>query len=141
MQKIELENGVKVIFRNGFVNVTHPENFEMSPAAVNEIFTAVAETCKKNACYRVLGEGKLNVSKMNSWDSFNTGTQVGEIRGLQLACLFEDFVPDERFEFFKTVAANRGVRVEIFNRRGAALEWLGVTEDRETARPLLTRAE
>lgn len=43
----------------------------------------------------------------------------------ELSC-FYGYRPDEKSRFFKDVAQNRGVRVEFFGERDAALRWLGV---------------
>jgi hypothetical protein len=36
-------------------------------------------------------------------------------------------LPDDQSRFFKDVAQNRGVRVDFFNDRDAALRWLGIS--------------
>ena len=48
------------------------------------------------------------------------------LAGVSLACCFYGYKPDDKSQFFKDVAQNRGVRVEFFGERGAALRWLGV---------------
>ena len=48
------------------------------------------------------------------------------LTGVSLACCFYGCAPDQQTHFFKDVAQNRGVRVEFFDEREAALRWLGV---------------
>jgi hypothetical protein len=74
----------------------------------------------------VLNEGHVDLSKLRAFDSYSAGTKAGEIEGLRMAVLFHGYEPDERAEFFKIVASNRGAKVEFFNDRREALEWLGV---------------
>ena len=48
------------------------------------------------------------------------------LTGVSLACCFYGYAPDQQTHFFKDAAQNRGVRVEFFDEREAALRWLGV---------------
>jgi hypothetical protein len=64
---------------------------------------------------------------MGTMDSFSLGSLVGStLSGMSVACCFYDFTPDQQTQLFKDVSQNRGVRVEFFASRAAALRWLGV---------------
>jgi len=129
MQKVESDNGVLITFREGYLHITHPENFVILPEDIDGLWLNLAEACKAHKCNRVLSEGNLNISKLKAFDAYKSGSQAGEIRGLRLACLFPNLKPDNQSDFFKTVAANRGAKVEFFDDRAAALRWLGVKND------------
>jgi hypothetical protein len=59
-------------------------------------------------------------------DSFGLGSLAGSmLTGVSLACCFYGYTPDQQTQFLKDVAQNRGVRVEFFDNREAALRWLG----------------
>jgi hypothetical protein len=128
MQNLESARGVVITFREGFLHITHPDNFVLLSEDINVLWQNLAAACRTFDCRRVLNEGNIDLSKLRAFDSYNAGTQAGEIQGLQMACLFPNFEPDEKSEFFKTVAANRGAKVEFFTDRARALEWLGVAE-------------
>jgi len=51
------------------------------------------------------------------------------LTGVSIACCFYGFDPDGQTRFFMDVSQNRGVRVEFFKERAAALRWLGVGQD------------
>jgi len=126
MQKSESDNGVVIAFRGDYLHITHPDNFVLLPEDIEGLWHNLAEACKNHNCSRVLNEGNLDFSKVKAYDSYHAGSQAGEIRGLRMACLFPNHQPDERSEFFKMVAANRGANVEFFSARAEALKWLGV---------------
>lgn len=128
MRKLESDNGVVITFREGYLHIMHPDNFVLLPEEIDGLWQNLAEACKSHGCSLVLNEGNIDLSKVKAYDSYNAGTQAGEIRSLRMACLYPNFQPDERSEFFKTVAANRGAKVEFFIDRAEALRWLGVEE-------------
>ena len=126
MQNSEPKNDFEIAFHGDYLHVLHPDNFEISPETNQKIWQAINAACKNHKCLRVLSEGKINQRKMKTWNAHESGSQAGGIRGLRLACLFYGYEPDEMSEFFQTVSANRGVKVEFFTDKSAALEWLGV---------------
>jgi hypothetical protein len=129
MQNLKPYKGVEITFRQGYVHITHPENFVVLPADLDTLWMNVANACRIYDCNRVLNEGRVDFSHLRVFDSYNAGYQAGEIRGLRMACLFYDHTPDEKTEFFITVASNRGAIIKYFNDRAEALKWLGVEED------------
>jgi hypothetical protein len=128
MQKSVPDSDVKITFRDDYLHITHPDNFVILPEDLNGLWLNLAEACKAHGCNRVLNEGNLDLSKLRAFDSYSAGSHAGEIRGLRMACLFPNYQHDEKSEFFKTVAANRGAKVEIFTEKAEALKWLGVDE-------------
>jgi hypothetical protein len=128
MPESEPDNGVVITFHDGYLHITHPENFVVLSEEIEGLWQNLAEACRAFGCNRVLNEGNVDLSKLKSYDTYIAGSQAGGIRGLRMACLFYGFEPDEQSEFFKTVASNRGAKVEFFRDRAEALKWLGVTE-------------
>jgi hypothetical protein len=83
--------------------------------------------CTRQGQRRVLIEGTVARRQMGTMDSFGLGSLVGSmLSGISLACCFYGYTPDQQTQFFKDVAQNRGVRIEFFSERDAALRWLGV---------------
>jgi len=63
-------------------------------------------------------------------DAYQSGSQASEsIPGLSLEICIYEYTPDEITTFFTNVSYNRGVRIEFFNDKKKALDWLGVKED------------
>jgi hypothetical protein len=128
MQNLESNNGVVITFRDGYLHITHPDNFVILPGDLEGLWNNLAEACKMFDCPLVLNEGNIDLSKLKAFDTYYAGTQAGEIDCLRMACLFTNHQLDEKSEFFKSVAAHRGALVEFFTDRAEALEWLGVSE-------------
>jgi hypothetical protein len=62
-------------------------------------------------------------------DAFQSGAQASQaIPGLAMAICFQDYVPDETTKFFTNVSFNRGARIEFFNDKKKALDWLGIKD-------------
>jgi hypothetical protein len=127
MQNRDSQNDVVISFHDGYLHITHPDNFVLLSKDLDALWQNLFEACRQYKSNRVLNEGNIDLSKLRAFDSYSAGTKAGEIEGLRMACLFPDFEPDERAEFFKTVASNRGAMVEFFTDRRVALKWLGVS--------------
>ncbi|HEY8562858.1 MAG TPA: hypothetical protein VIL74_20945 [Pyrinomonadaceae bacterium] len=128
MPNTEPENQVLITYRNGYIHILNPDNFVITPDKIEGLWENLTEACTKYDCNRVLNEGSVDLSKLRAYDSYHSGAQAGEIQGLRMAFLFHGYTPDERADFFKTVASNRGAKIEFFSDRRAALRWLGVSE-------------
>lgn len=128
MQDVELCTEFEIIFRGDYLHVLLAQNYEITPEGMQKFWSEIQNVCRKYKCYKVLSEGKIHSRKLTGWDAYNSGSQAGEIRGLRIACLFYNYHPDETSDFFKTVAANRGTKVEFFTKKSTALKWLGITE-------------
>ncbi len=126
MQNSEFDNGVVITFHDGYLHIMHPDNFVLLSKDLEGLWQNLFKACRAHECNRVLNEGRVDLSRLRAFDSYSAGTQAGEIQGLRMAILFASYEPDERAEFFKTVASNRGAKVEFFDDRAEALKWLGV---------------
>jgi hypothetical protein len=114
-------------FRGTYIHVQHVPGFIISPEGMNRLYLALAKACKHFKCNRVFAEGAAVSRQMNMAGAFDSGAQITEyIAGISLACFLEGYKTDELTEFFKTVASNRGARVEFFSDREEAFHWLGV---------------
>jgi hypothetical protein len=83
--------------------------------------------CSRQGKRRVLIEGAVAARRMGTMDSFGAGALAGSmLPGVWIACCFYGYAPDDQSQFFRDVAQNRGVRVDFFTDRDAALRWLGV---------------
>lgn len=102
-------------------------NYEIRPSGVTELLLAVSDVGARQGQRRVLIEGKVARREMGAMDSFGVGSLAGSmLTGYAIACCFYGYRPDQQTQFFKDVAQNRGVRVQFFGDRDAALRWLGV---------------
>ncbi|MBS1792465.1 MAG: hypothetical protein JSS81_01355 [Acidobacteria bacterium] len=126
MPESDLTKGVEIELCDGYLHITHPEGFIVSAEALEPLWANLADACRRHRCKKVLNEGRLDFSRLRTYDSYQSGSYAGEIRGLQMACLFYGFIPMDKAEFFKTVASNRGARIDFFEDRASALKWLGV---------------
>jgi hypothetical protein len=126
MQNSETDNGVVITYRDPYLHITHPDDFVILSEHIDVLWHNLSEACSAHDCRRVLNEGNIDFSQLRAFDSYSAGFQAGEIEGLRMACLFPKYQPDEKFEFFQTVASNRGAKIEFFTDRAEALKWLGV---------------
>lgn len=114
-------------FRGDYIHIQHDKDFEISPESMNEFWTALGEACEQYKCPRVLAEGPAPKRRMDTIGAFESGIHASKVAvRLSLALCFYDYKTDELSDFFKTVARNRGARVEFFTDRDEALRWLGV---------------
>jgi hypothetical protein len=125
-----MSTALSVEFRGSYLHVTLGPDYEITPAGTTELWSTVAKACAEHRCTTVLAEGNVIARRMNTNSAFESGSLAGRaVAGLKLAFCMYGHRPDELTEFFKTVARNRGARVQFFSDRRAALEWLGVVED------------
>lgn len=91
---------------------------------------AISDVCARQGRHRVLIEGTIAARRMGTMDTFGSGSLAGSmLTGMSIACCFYGYRPDQQTQFFKDVAHNRGVRIEFFGERAAALRWLGVGQN------------
>lgn len=128
MKNLELNTDFEMVFRGEYLHVLHSPNYEITSDGMKKLWAALVEACQSYQCTKVLAEGKIHLRKMNAGEAYSSGTTAATIPQLRLACLFYDYVPDDLTAFFKMVSSNRGVAVEFFTQKEAALEWLGVKD-------------
>lgn len=110
-----------------YVHVALAPGYEIRPEGVTQLMLSVSDVCSRQGKRRVLIEGQVAARRMGNMDSFGAGALAGSmLTGVSLACCFYGYAPDDQSQFFRDVAQNRGVRVDFFSDRDAALRWLGV---------------
>lgn len=110
-----------------YIHVELAADYELKPDGTTQLIHAISEACARQAHRRVLIEGTIARRAMGMMDSFSLGSLVGSmLPGGSVACCFYGYAPDQQTAFFKDVSQNRGVRIEFFAEREAALRWLGV---------------
>jgi hypothetical protein len=111
-----------------YVHVALAPGYELRMEGVTALMMSVSDVCSRQGKRRVLIEGTVAARRMGTMDSFGAGALAGSmLTGVSIACCFYGYVPDDQSQFFKDVAQNRGVRVDFFKGRDAALRWLGVS--------------
>ena len=113
-----------------YIHVQLAPGYELTPEGNAELILAISDVCTRQGQRRVLVEGTVAARRMGTMDSFGSGSLAGSmLAGMSVACCFYGYRPDQQTQFFKDVANNRGVRVEFFTDRNAALRWLGVAQN------------
>jgi hypothetical protein len=113
-----------------YLHVELAPDYEITPDGTTQLIMAISDVCARQGQRRVLVEGTVSRRSMGTMDSFGLGSLVGSLLpGVSLACCFYGYAPDQQTQFFKDVSQNRGVRVEFFVQREAALRWLGVGQN------------
>jgi hypothetical protein len=100
----------KLTPRADYVHVELAPGYEIKPDGTTALTMAISDVCTRQGQRRVLIGGTVARRQMGTMDSFGLGSLIGSLLT----------------EFFKDVAQNRGVRIEFFSEREAALRWLGV---------------
>ncbi len=113
--------------REGYLYVQLDTGFELNPANLSRLWTAMSDSCRSNGLTKTLSEGEgvtRNLTPVQSSDLAGLLTRL--MPGMAVACCFRGYVPDEQSQAFRTAALSRGVRMEFFQDLNAALQWLGV---------------
>lgn len=111
-----------------YVHVELALGYEIKPEGTTQLALALSDVCARQGQRRVLIEGAVARRSMGTMDSFSFGSLLGSmLTGGAVACCLYGYVPDQQTQFFKDVSQNRGMRVEFFKDRDAALRWLGVS--------------
>jgi hypothetical protein len=109
------------------VHVALASGYEITPGGASALMAAIAAACTLQGVRSVLIEGTVARRNMGTMDSFSLGSLVGSVLpGVKIACCFYGYAADGQTQFFKDVSGNRGVRVEFFGDKAAALRWLGL---------------
>lgn len=113
-----------------YLQVELAPDYEIRPEGTTQLIMAIADVCARQRLRRVLIEGTIGRRSMGTMDSFSLGSLIGStLTGMSIACCFYGYDPDGQTRFFMDVSQNRGVRVEFFKDRAAALRWLGVGDN------------
>lgn len=121
------DKGYTIERREGYIHVLHHHGTQITRETSAAVWEELGRICKEENCTNVLVEADAPTRKMDTTAAFESGTQLSRLAaGLKIALLFHNYKTDELSEFFKTVAHNRGVRIEFFTDREKALEWLQV---------------
>jgi hypothetical protein len=111
----------------GYIHVELAPGYEIKPEGTTQLALALSDVCARQGPCRVLIEGTVARRSMRTMDSFSFGSLMGStLTGGAVACCLYGYAPDQQTQFFQDVSQNRGVRVEFFKDRDAALRWLGV---------------
>lgn len=122
-----MSKGFTVVDRGGYIHLLHEPNFEVTRESMGVVWAELSAMCNKASCNIVLVEAPSPKRRMDTTAAFEVATRIAQIApGIKLAMVLLDYQTDELTEFFKTVARNRGARVEYFSEKEEALEWLGV---------------
>lgn len=109
-----------------YIHVELAPGYEITLEGTTRLALALSEV-PGHGQRRVLVEGAVAQRHMATMDSFGLGTLLGTLLpGAWLALCFYGYAADQQSQFFKDVSQNRGVRIEFFANREAALRWLGV---------------
>jgi hypothetical protein len=119
--------GFTIEGRGDYIHLLHEPNYEITRDSMGEVWSELSEACKRLGCNVVLVEAPSPKRKLDTTAAFETATRIAQLApGIKMALLLLDYQTDELTEFFKTVARNRGARIEHFSDKEKALEWLGV---------------
>ncbi|HBR56113.1 MAG TPA: hypothetical protein DEA22_01360 [Blastocatellia bacterium] len=109
----------------GYVVIRHGSIGDGSGENLREFWNGLAAVCDEMNCRRILLVGPDPGIRIDTMFAFEAGVEAARnVAGRSLAICWRGFRHDEQADFFKTVAANRGARIEFFSETEAALEWL-----------------
>ncbi len=119
-----MKNTFEVEFRGDHIYVLLGPDYEVTPEQTEEFWAAVEEACTVHNSHRVLLEGYVPKTELQTSVVVHSGVRAAAVPRLWFAVCLQDFEPDELSELFKTVAASRGVHVKFFSDHERALNWL-----------------
>lgn len=109
------------------LHLKFPSGFVLSAESTAEVWVAVAELSGQRGPRRVLIDLPEPDWQLDTMAAFESGRMLAEYTaGLSIAICLYDRDVDELPVFFKTVAQNRGVKVEFFPDLASAHHWLDV---------------
>lgn len=122
-----MSKGYKIEGRGDHIHLVHDPDFLATRETMIELWSDLSEVCDRLGCASILVEAPSMQRKMDTTAVFESGTRLAQIApGITVALYAPDYAPDELSDFFRTVARNRGARVEFFSDKQKALEWLQV---------------
>lgn len=122
-----METTFSLEFYGTFVHIMHPPGLAATAESVADIWGRLVDDCDKRNCRKVLVEASNMEGWLDTVSAFESGRLLAKIEpGIKVALCFYNYKFDELSSFFKTVAENRGVRVEFFSNPDEAKKWLDV---------------
>jgi hypothetical protein len=110
-----------------YLHFKYPSGFVATLESTGEAWITIGELCEQHERSKVLIEATKPERRLDTMSAFESGRLLAEnAPGISLAICLHDYQFDELSSFFKTVAQNRGVKIELFTDLGAALRWLDV---------------
>lgn len=110
-----------------YIHFKLPNDFVATLESTGEAWVAVGKFCEQNRRHKVLIEATKPDRQMDTMASFESGRILAEnATGVTVAICLHDYEFDELSSFFKTVAQNRGVKMELFTNLDEAYRWLDV---------------
>lgn len=120
-------------FRNTYIYVKQPSDYQITSETNNRFWSELAEFASKHQCRKVLVEGPAPKRRLDTVEAFDSGNKAAQsVAGLSIAFCLYDYVPDPLTKFFKTVARNRGAKIEFFTDNQQALKWLEIDPDKQS---------
>jgi len=127
MRPARMSTDFKLTPHADYIHVELAPDYEIMPGGTTQLTLSISDVSARQGQRRVLIEGTIARRSMGTMDSFGFGSLIGSrLTGMSLACCLYGYAPDQQTRFFRDVAENRGVRIEFFAERHAALRWLGV---------------
>lgn len=127
-----MKTGFSFKYSRDFIHIVESTDFGQQLPPLKDFWNRLADVCAETKCKKVLAEALFFKNNMTTVEAFEAGEYAGKkIPGLSIACFFGDFEIDRTTEFFKTVAQNRGVRIEFFDSAADALKWLNILRESE----------
>ena len=121
-----MSSGITLEPREGYLYIHLTPGFELTPESSMRFWIELSDACREGGFRKVLVEGDNVRRRLTPMDAFDlAGLAARLVPGMSVACCYRGYSPDEQTQFFRTAAANRGVRVEFFQDLNAALRWLG----------------
>ena len=129
-----MDASIEVEVRPAYMHIKYPPGFVISPESSEKLWNNIGDLSRKHRRSKVLLEASAPVRELDTMSAFDSGRMIAEIMPvLTVALCFYDYAFDELSAFFKTVAQNRGVTIEMFTDMNEALAWLNVDTGQKTA--------
>jgi hypothetical protein len=117
-----------------YLHIKHPQGYVITSENAENVWNSIGLLCHEHGIAKVLLEADKPVRQLDTGAAFDAGRALAEnLSGLSVALCFRDYEFDDLSAFFKTVAQNRGVRLEFFSELNDALRWLDVTTGENAA--------
>lgn len=111
--------------REGYLQLTFKGEWpaELDEQITNDLYAAIISSEQKKILLDYREGNNMTTNTMLDYNSAINAAELPEIRRFTCAMLFR---PDEvkKFEFWETVAVNRGLNVRFFDDESEALKWL-----------------